>query len=231
MGSDIHCILEVERSGQWIFHESQKHIRFFLCNGLFCHDAIGKEDCYGFDIDHNFYSSRNYDLFTILANIRNGRGFAGCDTGDDFEALSNPKGIPDNASWQYKKLVDRWDADGHSHSYFTWKELKATEEYWNKKTKKRGMVDVEGYDYYKKTGFPPDFFILGGAEVISSNEMDVICNNEEAKKASMKCTVIEWEETYKEASGIQEIFGALEKISKEEKLTDEQMRIVFFFDN
>jgi hypothetical protein len=47
--------------------------------------------------------SRNYELFALLAGVR----------GDGPE----PKGIPDDTSGLSQIEIDRWDGDGHSHSW------------------------------------------------------------------------------------------------------------------
>lgn len=87
-----------------------------------------------------FYTERNYDLFAILADVRNGRGFAGCDTGEGFVPISAPRGLPFDVSDPVKAESDRWDVDGHSHSYFTVAELMAYD--WTQVTTKRGWVDA-----------------------------------------------------------------------------------------
>ena len=61
-----------------------------------------------------YYNGRNYYLFSILADVRNGGG---------VEPINYPKGIPDDASSGYKFIYDRWNGDGHSHSFFTLEEL------------------------------------------------------------------------------------------------------------
>lgn len=61
------------------------------------------------------YNGRSYYLFSILADVRNGSG--------EIEPIDYPRGIPDDVSSGYKYVVDRWDGDGHSHSYFTLHEL------------------------------------------------------------------------------------------------------------
>lgn len=61
-----------------------------------------------------FYGGRNYYLFSILADVRNGSG---------VEPINYPKGIPDDASTGYLYICDLWDSDSHSHSYFTLEEL------------------------------------------------------------------------------------------------------------
>lgn len=63
---------------------------------------------------NEIYGGRNYYLFSILADVRNGGG---------VEPIDYPRGIPQDSSSGYKYVVDRWDGDGHSHSYFTLDEL------------------------------------------------------------------------------------------------------------
>ena len=64
--------------------------------------------------DLEFYGNRNYYIFSILADVRNGSG---------VEPINYPKGIPDDASTGYLYICDQWDSDAHSHSYFTLEEL------------------------------------------------------------------------------------------------------------
>lgn len=61
----------------------------------------------------SIYRNRNYNLFNVLAEVR-GNG----------PSISQPRGLPDDVSDIVKKESDRWDGDGHSHSYFTLAELK-----------------------------------------------------------------------------------------------------------
>ena len=62
----------------------------------------------------SFYSGRNYSLFSRLADVRS---YGECN------AISDPRGIPKDASFGYKYMCEQWNGDGHSHSYFTLKEL------------------------------------------------------------------------------------------------------------
>lgn len=66
------------------------------------------------------YWSRNYYLFSILADVRNS---------GDVDPICEPRGVPDDASSGYSYMVDRWRGDAHSHSYFTLEELKSVD--WN----------------------------------------------------------------------------------------------------
>jgi hypothetical protein len=63
--------------------------------------------------EDKFYNGRNYKLFELLAGVR----------GYDENAISPPRGIPDDVSYGYRTIVDLWDSDGHSHSYYTLDEL------------------------------------------------------------------------------------------------------------
>ena len=74
--------------------------------------------------------------------MRNGYGFAGIDTGDGFVPIDDPRGLPDDISPLVRKEAEHWEGDGHSHSYFTLKELK--EYNWTGQTTKlRGVVNSE----------------------------------------------------------------------------------------
>ena len=64
------------------------------------------------------WDGRHYDLFAIMANVRNGYGFAGCDTGDGFVPIAMPKGLPDDVSPAIKPAPTD-GGDGHSYSWLT----------------------------------------------------------------------------------------------------------------
>lgn len=70
------------------------------------------EDGYWSVIDE-LYSGRNYSLFEKLAGVR----------GYDEKAICSPRGFPIDASSGYTTMVDQWDGDGHSHSFFNLSEL------------------------------------------------------------------------------------------------------------
>lgn len=65
------------------------------------------------------YSERNYYVFSVLADVRNS-SFGGQDRVDPIDY---PRGIPNDASSAYLYYTNKWSDDGHSHSYFTLKEL------------------------------------------------------------------------------------------------------------
>ena len=46
------------------------------------------------DISSNYGQNRHYQLFAVLAGVRNGYGFAGVRTGDAIDPISEPRGLP-----------------------------------------------------------------------------------------------------------------------------------------
>jgi hypothetical protein len=65
-------------------------------------------------------TARNYDTFGILANVRNGRGFAGAQTGSGWLPLAPERGLPDGIDPD----GEPWLGD-HSFTWMTLVELQA----------------------------------------------------------------------------------------------------------
>ena len=127
MGCDIHLRVEKQTKDGW------KPAEEMIPN------KYAGEEGEPATLPARFYNGRNYDLFAILANVRNGRGFAGCDTGDGFTPIADPRGLPDDVSDEVKEDSEGWGCDGHSHSWFTLAELLAFD--WTQTTKKRGWIN------------------------------------------------------------------------------------------
>jgi len=136
MGCDIHIMAEVKRNGKWEINKKpifknpwyEKGSTSDLCKDEF---QTMPED------------GRSYDWFGLLANVRNGWGFAGVRTGDGFATEASPKGVPSDATDEWKELVSDWDCDMHSHSYFTAEELENID--WSQTTTKSGTIDLDTY--------------------------------------------------------------------------------------
>ena len=100
---------------------------------------------------HFLYAWRNYDLFAILAGVRNGLGFGGCDTGDPVEAIAEDRGLPADMSAALEKIVNRKGGGGeregwlgdHSFSHITLWELMRHD--WRTEKTNRGFVDLAQY--------------------------------------------------------------------------------------
>lgn len=203
MGCDIHIWTEVRKDGKW-------EISGYQPNG-----------------------SRNYNTFAILANVRNGRGFAGIKTGEGFNPISDPKGVPDDASPEYLEAVDQWEGDGHSHSFLTMQELTSFD--WGQFTMLRGSLSLSEYKVIRETGEKPTSYcgsVMGPRVItIDTAEADTLLdtglyNGLSVDDASFYVNC-HWPVMYSECcKGLNASMKAMESLG-----SPEDVRIVFFFDN
>lgn len=98
------------------------------------------------------YIDRWYAMFEKMAGVR----------GDIENAISPPKGIPDDVSVVVRAYLEYWKGDGHSHSWLAGQEIKDLEMWLEAKEKENnpkehfypekiwGYVLGNGYgDYHK----------------------------------------------------------------------------------
>ncbi|EAG1729779.1 hypothetical protein [Listeria monocytogenes] len=128
MGCDIHLFAETKRyrhdderreNGVWISADKWSvneekalyQVNSTIDNNWHFHVAD----------DDKVYKGRNYDLFAILAGVRNY---------NKLTPISYPKGLPDDVCMAIKKEHDCWEDNAHSQSYVTLKELLAYD--WKK---------------------------------------------------------------------------------------------------
>lgn len=231
MGCDIHLYVEVRQADGGVWKTA---------------DAWRTEEWDPNDIyvpyDQQYYSGRNYNLFAILANVRNGDGF-GVDRGDPFNPISEPRGIPEDSCPQIKYIVERWNGDGHSSSYFTLQELLDYD--WTQKNKCRGCVGAMEFlrwiRWSRDHGYGPSSYCggVGGAGVqhISPVEMEnrikALEFNEQAiaDKLGHHYCLAEWEEFYYQSASDfwSSVIPRLLRLAVGRTYSD--VRIVFFFDN
>lgn len=230
MGCDIHMFAEVKTNGKWI--------------------RVGEifEGWSKGSLTDEPYTGRNYDLFAILADVRNGLGFAGIVTGSGFNPIADPKGLPNDS--EYLNAVSKYaydvspmsgksipeeereknrdwimNSDYHSHSYFTLDELMKYD--WNQLTLKSGVVTKAEYLRYKKDGSPSAWcgsVSGGGVRNISNEEMETAMDT----KHIQHYTTVEWGSTYAERCGnfLNTTIPALQRLGDRK-----DVRIVFWFDN
>lgn len=151
MGCDIHSIAQVNKNGKWE------------------------------TVDVGLLSTpRNYHDFAVLANVRNGTGFAGSITGDTWMVLFDEKGLPEDIGYVELETISFVNNEGdedtywlgdHSHSYLTLAEIREILEYFSDKkytSKMSGydkaleFLNIEKYvntlnDIGKKSGCDDDF--------------------------------------------------------------------------
>lgn len=194
----------------------------------------------------DFYNGRNYDLFAILANVRNGRGFAGIKTGGGFVPISEPRGIPTDASPQVARRSDGYGIDGHSHSWLTLREILEFD--WTQVSHKQGYTGLRAYaTWYPKKGRSPSSYSGGvfgnSVRYITVDDMDGLVKEWRdldaagrlamERKHSSVYVLAEWDETYATAAGDEwwkQTVPSLLKMCGPLTAADD-VRIVFFFDN
>jgi hypothetical protein len=221
MGTDIHIQVEVKMDGEWIW------LAKFLPSFVRTHELFG------------IPTDRNYNLFGILADVRNGTGFAGCDLGDGFNSIDTPRGLPvDIDPDLLKEHKENWVFGDHSFSYITAKELK--EYNWDQVTKLRGWVGIKGYKSFKEDGQPGSYSggVSGsGVDHVSNEFMDDLIEHPELQKEGIHyVTQVEWEESYRDSIGwdaywsFSNLYSQVIKYSHQENIQPEHVRIVFGFD-
>ena len=104
------------------------------------------------EVDSTWEQDRHYTLFAALANVRNGYGFAGYDTGDAIQPISEPRGLPDDIK-ALTKNGDLYLGD-HSFSHLTAEEMLEWYEGGIRMKKTRGVVSKEHYEQWDKTSEP-----------------------------------------------------------------------------
>lgn len=103
---------------------------------------------------------RWYDLFARMAGVRNHKG--------TIEPISEPRGVPEDATFITKFDMDNWGADAHSHSWLSseevarlgnWAESKMKElapnVYYSFEMHDVGYIFGCGWDYKKYSDSTP----------------------------------------------------------------------------
>lgn len=102
MGTDVHSIFEVKKE---IFLDKHPELSLLVDTSQ---DWI--------QISENPWSeNRDYLLFAVLANVRNGYGFGGLYRHEPLEPITDHRGIPDDFSAEYQ-IKDSWWGN-HSHTW------------------------------------------------------------------------------------------------------------------
>ncbi len=133
MGCDIHLWVEVYENDMWI-----QPPEFMMKNPYYRPNSNDDDDDEREKMRQvPFYKDRNYALFAILAGVR--------DSMNQIVPISYARGMPLNASPEFRRKVDSWGVDGHSHS---WHSLDILEDYdWDREFTYRsdGALEVKAY--------------------------------------------------------------------------------------
>lgn len=223
MGCDIHTFAEVKINGKWkpnpdkIFPNPD-------------YDPKGEYDWNKAEFYARPDDNRSYDWFAILADVRNGRGFAGVATGDGFEVIAEPRGIPSDASKEWKKICDDWSGDMHSISYLTIEDFDNFN--WNKSSKKQGVITLDQYKTLRGTNNTPQdwcYSVWGkNTATITPQKADNMIDNNVTSSGDVYVTY-SWTVNYKEwfENKIKNVVEPLRELTKKYG----EARILFGFDN
>jgi hypothetical protein len=151
------------------------------------------------------YTGRNYCLFGFLSD--------GVRTHHDFSFLE--RGIPFDACQQIAECSDRWNSDGHSHSYLFLHELKSAASFLGDKTVKiSGMMDEQQHERLQKS-------IADGS--VDWNDLYPYCKSTNAPNH------VDFEFDVPALFSFGECLGRI--IDSFNGINGDNHRIVFFFDN
>jgi len=205
MGCDIHLYTEIKHTVNnkeiWVNSDNWKY------NPQYIKDNVDGE--YMLEVEP-IYTHRNYELFSVLADVRNG---------GDMKYIVQPRGIPEDVSEITKVESDKMDSDGHSHSWLTLQEL-INYQKENVRIKRSGMITLDDAEKLDKGEGTPEMW-------------------SEWTSPTMNWVYREWEEEYDILKPlIDSLTDVICKLYWCKKLDDrddyklsEMIRIVFFFDN
>jgi hypothetical protein len=175
--------------------------------------------------EHKLYIGRNYNLFAILAGVRNHTGWC-----SPYVSIDCPRGVPKDCSSEYRAWVDLWDVEGHSHSYFTVQELLDYD--WDQEKEYRGLVGPKGFIEWKERGRPSEWAYWTGDDkdgVITNTEMEaLVVSSRWPEPVRGRYTGVVWKEPHRNV--VKRFFN--ETLPELQKLgSPDKVRMVFFFDN
>jgi hypothetical protein len=201
MGCDIHLYTEalqtVNGKAKWVNVDNWRFNPWYT-NGSDGESKMAVQSVYG---------NRNYDLFTLLAGVRDYSGESKC--------IDEPRGIPSDVSPQTKAEINKWDSDGHSHSWLTLAEIKAFHES-NPTKKYTGLITKEQSEDLDKGIFPTSW-------CQGSSNKELVRREWEMPADDLKYLIKPLVERLKDVFWIYSDEYDMELENK--------IRVVFFFDN
>jgi hypothetical protein len=177
MGTDVHSMVEIRRERYTDGTMFRGKRWLVLEEPLFYNSYYDESSDYA-PFREKYRSAplddRNYTLFALLADVRNGRGFAGIATGDPITPLSEPRGVPEDASHGWMECVESWDVDMHSHTWFTLEELVKQNPLYDQRLVRTGIITAGQYEQIKQTGGTPE----GWSGMISGPKILIVSPDE-----------------------------------------------------
>lgn len=143
MGTDIHVVIQRQESGGgWLEVVYQREPYTF---------EKDQTNIAGIPVAPTGFDDRNYDLFAILGNVRNGHGFAGVEICSGWPFISDCRGLPVDITEDTVAPNPRYPEDGprsigyHSFTWVSLDELKSFD--WDgTMTMQTGCVAAKDYE-------------------------------------------------------------------------------------
>jgi hypothetical protein len=248
MGTDIHLIVEHKKDGKWQridppdFYPRDPWILKQILKAETEEtdeqraDPDGMYQYYINKRDHDWYSGRSYKLFAMLANVRNGSGFAGIKTGEGYKPISLPKGLPPDLSVPVADETEQpgaFDFGYHDFSYLTLKELLDYD--WTQKTNNTGIISWEQFVERQEKGITgePDTYCgyISDAKMVTEEKALQLYSGGVRKDQPPGVTHVQiwWEQSYADSAHgfYKNLIPTLQQIEP----NPEDIRIVFGFDS
>lgn len=227
MSTDMQMYCEVRNNGKWnLVTDKVFKNKWYnpTSNSILCKEEFTNIP----------YDDRCYNLFAILADVRNGTGFAGVKTGECFNPISEPKGYPADLSDElWAEMVPSFGAYGAS-----WLTLRELVEYdWDQLHRDYGCVSEDVYKNSVMQGECPQIWcgsVSGQNTVLLSEEamvdlIDGIYPRDNTKQYYTCCYFVP--KRYREViNGFYEDVIPVLKTLVPEGGTYDDVRLVFDFD-
>ncbi len=231
MGCDSHPNIEVRNSaGKWKVVDSKTR-----CYDKLNFERDGKSAWDVWDKEHNtalnkLLGSRNYTLFSVIADVRNGEG---------IHPLFADRGLPEDVSQEVANDIP-YDCDYHSHTYFTLRELMEVD--WDEVAQEHGesFLYADQYADYIETGKIPDDALdwcpnYKNCREVSAQEMTLLLVTNDPRKLVRMCNsyrtgpyvVVAGQRSYRAIAP--ELLDVIEELKKLGPPDD--VRVVIAFDN
>lgn len=162
MGTDIHPMAQRRENGTWRWVEWPGAREGW--------DSRSRSQLHTIE-------DRNYQLFAVLAGVRNGTGFAGVVTGEPVEPISEPRGLPSDCelpdSNRFNQRIydepDEPDLGDHSQSWILLREI--LDYPWDESTVKIGVISLEQFRKWDRKSQPDQWSGgVSGPDVVTISE-------------------------------------------------------------
>lgn len=171
---------------------------------------------------------RNYRLFAVLANVRNGFGFGGVETGDVIVPISKPRGLPkdfEQGKHDDEAADGKWLGD-HSHTWVTLAELHAYP--WAIPMRRRGIVTLEVFRGWDRVSRPREYSLASMGQGVVTLSIEDVAAGRIPADATRVWVEVGWIETVGQACAgfVEHVLPWLRTLG-----APEDVRIVMGFDS